>query len=80
MSVDQHQGSTRPTVDLTGGDSDDEEFQRVIAMSAEESRASKRQKRQETPEEERKLLAECATHLFERRKLTPFVEGHFLLL
>jgi hypothetical protein len=37
---------------------DDEELKRAIAMSEEESRAPKRQKREETPEEERKMLEE----------------------
>jgi tyrosyl-DNA phosphodiesterase-1 len=33
-------------------------MRRALAMSEEESRAPKRQKRDETPEEERKMLAE----------------------
>lgn len=37
---------------------DDEELQRAIAMSEEEARAPKRQRRDETPEEERKMLEE----------------------
>jgi len=37
---------------------DDEELKRAIAMSEEDSRAPKRQKREETPEEERKMLEE----------------------
>jgi len=36
----------------------DEELKRAIAMSEEDSRAPKRQKREETPEEERKMLEE----------------------
>ena len=37
---------------------DDDELRRAIAMSEEESRAPKRQKRAETPEDERKMLEE----------------------
>lgn len=39
-------------------DVDDEDLRRAIALSEEESRAPKRQRREETPEEERKALAE----------------------
>ena len=37
---------------------DDEGFRRAIALSEQEMRAPKRQKREETPEEERRMLAE----------------------
>lgn len=37
---------------------EDDELQRAIAMSEEEARAPKRQKREETPEEERRMLEE----------------------
>jgi tyrosyl-DNA phosphodiesterase-1 len=40
------------------GDDEDEELLRAIAMSEAEARAPKRQKREETPEEERRQLAE----------------------
>ncbi|WWC88676.1 uncharacterized protein L201_003589 [Kwoniella dendrophila CBS 6074] len=40
-------------------DNDDEDLRRAIAMSEEDARAPKRQKREETPEEERRMLAEA---------------------
>ncbi|ORX40109.1 hypothetical protein BD324DRAFT_258111 [Kockovaella imperatae] len=59
MSV-QDQGPSRQNapIDLTE-DSDDEDIQRVLAMSTEEERSAKRAKRDETPEEERRMLAEA---------------------
>jgi len=40
-------------------DDEDAELQRAIAMSQAEARAPKRQRQEGTPEEERKMLAEC---------------------
>lgn len=48
------------TFDIPGQplEDDDEELKRAIAMSEKDSRAPKRQKREETPDEERKMLEE----------------------
>nr|XP_018262379.1 uncharacterized protein I303_05396 [Kwoniella dejecticola CBS 10117]OBR84537.1 hypothetical protein I303_05396 [Kwoniella dejecticola CBS 10117] len=50
--------SRQPSVTIGDGDEDDE-LRRAIALSEEEARAPKRRKRDETPEEERKMLAEA---------------------
>ncbi|WVQ73114.1 hypothetical protein IAR50_002678 [Cryptococcus sp. DSM 104548] len=42
-----------------GGDDEDEQLRRAIALSVEDSRAPKRPRREETPEEERRQLAEA---------------------
>lgn len=44
-------------------DDEDAELLRAIEMSKEEVRAPKRQRRESTPEEERRMLAEYATNL-----------------
>lgn len=52
-------------------DDEDAELQRAIAMSQAESRAPKRQRRESTPEEERRMLAEYALRfLLELTRLT----------
>lgn len=52
------------------GADDDEELRRAIAMSEEEARAPKRHKREHTPEEERKMLAEWVNSQFQKQRLT----------
>ncbi|WWC70762.1 uncharacterized protein I206_104713 [Kwoniella pini CBS 10737] len=61
LSVQEHFSrptSRQPSVGIVD-DEEDEDLKRAIAMSQEEARAPKRRKREETPEEERKMLAEA---------------------
>ena len=58
LSVNDHKGQKGSAIDLTeDSDEEDVEVQRVIAISQEEVRAPNRPRRDDTPEEERKLLA-----------------------
>lgn len=49
---------SRPDSPIVIGDDDDEDFKLALAMSKDDARPSKKSRREETPEEERNMLAE----------------------
>ncbi|KAK8858572.1 hypothetical protein IAR55_002801 [Kwoniella newhampshirensis] len=61
LSAQEHQThvSRQSSVRPLDNESDDEDLRKALALSHEEARAPKRQKRDDTPEEERRMLAEA---------------------
>nr|XP_031864193.1 uncharacterized protein CI109_000105 [Kwoniella shandongensis]KAA5531265.1 hypothetical protein CI109_000105 [Kwoniella shandongensis] len=61
LSVQEHRssGSRRSPLVVPDGESDDEDLRKALELSQQEAREPKRQKREETPEEERRMLEEA---------------------